>query len=796
MNLSMKWLSDYVDLDKDMTPRAFAEAMTMSGSKVEGYEIEGVEISNVVTGKILSVEKHPDSDHLVICMLDVGSGAPIQIVTGASNVFPGALVPVALDGSSLPGGKKIKKGKLRGVESCGMLCSLGELGLTVNDFPYAIADGIFILEEPCEPGQDIREVLGLNDTSVEFEITSNRPDCLSVIGLAREASATFSVPLKLHEPAVKGTSAHGGIADYLSVEVQNQKLCQRYIARVVKNVRIAPSPRWLRERLRASGVRPINNLVDITNYVMLEYGHPMHAFDLRYVDGGKIIVRNAAAGESIMTLDGTERKLSPEMLVIADAKKPIAVAGVMGGEHSGIMEDTNTVVFEAAGFDGVSIRTTAKSFGMRTDASARFEKGIDPQNAFPALMRACELVELLGAGEVVEGLIDADYTEKEPKKVKLEPQWTNDFLGINLSGQEMIDILGKLGFAVKDGFVIVPSIRIDIEHKADIAEEIARIYGYNKIPTTAIKGTAQARLNDKQHFERDLSALMLSLGCYEVITYSFISPKYYDKIALPTDSTLRKSVIISNPLGEDTSVMRTTTIPSMLEVLARNYNNRNATAWLYDLGNDYLPTEEDKLPDERTQLTIGLYGGDSTDFYTLKGMVELVLSRIGLTNYDIEPCKDNPTFHSGRCASISKDGKFIGILGEVHPAVLENYDLGVKAYIAKLDVETMQMLGNANKRYTPLPKFPATTRDLCVICDVGTPVAVLEKAMRGAAGTILESITLFDVYQGKQIEEGKKSVAYSLTLRSFESTLTDEQADAAVKRILKALEKIGITLRA
>lgn len=796
MDLSMKWLSDYVELPSDLTIRSFAEGMTMSGSKVEGYEEEGAEIDRVVVGTLLSVEPHPDSDHLLICQVDVGGAAPIQIVTGAQNVHAGAVVPVALDGSTLPGSKKIKRGKLRGVESNGMLCSLSELGLAKGDFPYAIEDGIFLIEEPCRNGQDIRDALGLNDTSVEFEITSNRPDCLSVRGLAQEASATFDVPLNTREPVVKGTEAYGKPGDYLSVEIRNTTLCPRYIAGIVKNVKIAPSPRWMRERLRASGVRPINNLVDITNYVMLEYGHPMHAFDLRYVEEGKIIVRNAEAGETITTLDGTTRTLAPEMLVIADGKKPVAVAGVMGGEYSGIMPDTDTVVFEAACFDGVSVRTTAKALGMRTDASSRFEKGLDAQNALPAILRAFELVEELGAGEVVRGILDADHSDKNPRHVRLEPAWTNAFLGVELSEAEMIASLEKLGFRVENGDVIVPSVRVDVAHKADIAEEIARIYGYNRIPVTAIRGVAQAKLTTEQHFERKLSALMQAAGCTEVQTYSFISPKYYDKIRLPADSPLRRSVTIANPLGEDTSVMRTTTLPSMLEVLARNYNNRNASAWLYELGTEYLPRgSADELPDERLQLTVGLYG-DSADFFTLKGMLELLFTRIGLEGYEIAPESNDSAFHSGRCAVLSKGDTRFGTLGEIHPLVLEEYGIGIKAYAAKLDMASLLALSNDERKYRPLPKFPAVTRDLCVICDESIPVATLEKAIREAAGSTLENTKLFDVYKGEQVGAGKKSVAFSLTLRSPEATLTDEQADAAVKRSLKALSALGAVLRA
>ena len=579
MNLSMKWLKEFVDID--IKPRDFSEAMTISGSKVEGYEIEGSEISNVVVGKILSIVPHQDSDHLVICQVDIGESEPIQIVTGASNLTVGDLVPAALNNSTLPGGIKIKKGKLRGVESNGMLCSLGELGLTLNDFPYAIEDGIFVLQEDCQPGQPICEAIGLNDIKVEFEITSNRPDCLSVIGLARETAVTYDKPLKLHQPQVK--AGHGNANDHLSVDIIDSDLCYRYCAAIVENIKIEPSPRWLRERLRASGVRPINNIVDITNYVMLEYGHPMHAFDLRYIDNAKINVRRAKDGEKITTLDGVERNLKSDMLVIADANKPVAVAGVMGGEYSGIMDDTTTIVFESACFSGPSVRITAKELGMRTDSSARFEKGLDPANCMPALMRACELTEMLNAGEVLNGFIDCDKSDKTPRTVKFEPEWINKFLGIECPHDRMVKILTDLGFKLDGDDIIVPSFRTDIEHKADIAEEIARIYGYNVIPITQLRGSIQAQLTDKQHFESLVNQTMLSLGCSEIYTFSFISPKYYDKILMPADSPLRNSVKISNPLGEDTSIMRTTSLPSMCETLSRNYNNRNANASLYEI---------------------------------------------------------------------------------------------------------------------------------------------------------------------------------------------------------------------
>ncbi len=804
MDLSMKWLGDYIDVS-DMPIKEFCSGLTISGSKVERWETEGEEISKVVVGKILSVVPHENSDHLVVCKVDVGHASPdvLQIVTGASNVHEGDFVPVAMDGSTLPNGVKIKKGKLRGVESNGMLCSLGELGLTTHDFPYAIADGIFIMqqEEGCVPfelGQDIREAIGFDDTSVEFEITSNRPDCMSVIGLARETHATFDRPYTVKEPTYKGID--GDIGSMLKVTIHNKELCPRYIAGVVKNVKIGMSPRWMRERLRASGVRPINNFVDITNYVMLEYGHPMHAFDIRYIDGAEINIRNAKEGETITTLDGTERTLTEKMLVIADANKPVAVAGVMGGEYSGIMDDTVDVVFEAACFDGASVRTTAKALGMRTDASARFEKGLDPQNAYPALMRAFELVEMLGCGEVVKTIIDADYSDKTPKGVEFDPVWINNFLGSDIPEDVMRSCLEKLDFKVENGKAYAPSVRIDIECKADIAEEVARIYGYNNIPKTIIRGVADAKLTEKQKLERKIANAMTALGAYEITTYSFISPKYFDRIRLSENSPLRKTVVISNPLGEDTSVMRTTLLPSMCEVMARNYNSRNAAVCLFELGSEYIPGGGE-LPDEPVRLSVGAYGGDM-DFYGIKGIVDSMLKNIGVEDVEYAACTDPAVFaeaeafHPGRCAVITKDGKAIGIVGELHPETLENYGIGVKAYAAKVNVTELLDIANAVKTYKPLPKFPAAVRDLAIVCDENLPVAELEKAIKRAVGNTLESVTLFDVYKGKQIAEGKKSVAYSIAMRSHEGTLTDEQSDAAVKRVLKELEKLGAELRA
>ncbi|MBC8570092.1 phenylalanine--tRNA ligase subunit beta [Zongyangia hominis] len=791
MNLSMRWLSDFVDIDAK--PHDFCEAITMSGSKVEGYFIEGSDIDNVIVGKILSIEKHPDADKLVVCQVDVGAGEPIQIVTGATNLVEGDVVPVAMDNSTLPGGKKIRKGKLRGVLSNGMLCSLGELGLTQHDFPNAVEDGIMVLdEENLRLGQDIREAIGLNDTCVEFEITSNRPDCFSIIGLAREAAATYDKPLKLHTPVVKGSG--GDIHELLDVEVKNPELCMRYMARMVKNVKIEPSPRWMRERLRACGVRPINNIVDITNYVMLEYGQPMHAFDYKYVNGKKITVRTAQNGEKITTLDDVERGLDESMLVIADEKGPVAVAGVMGGEYSGIMDDTDTIVFESACFNGVSVRLTSKKLALRTESSGRYEKGLDPYNTLPAVERACELVELLGAGEVVDGVIDVDNSDKALRRIPLEPDWINRFLGIEISRERMVQILEKIGCVMEGDDIVIPSFRPDLEHKADISEEIARFYGYDKIPVTAIRGTAQGHLTDLQKFERTVSDTLLAQGLYEIMTYSFISPKYYDKIRLPAESPLRQCVTIQNPLGEDTSVMRTTTLPSMLEILAKNYNNRNESAAFFEISPEYIPTDG-PLPDENSQVTLGMYG-EAYDFFSLKGVVEELLHVLDIEDYDVEAVSDNPTFHPGRCAKISKDGREIGVLGEVHPLVLQNYGIGVKAYAAKLSAGALFDLRCADKHFTPLPKYPATARDIAVLCDDALPVLTMKKAIQKAAGRILEQVSLFDVYKGKQVPEGKKSVAWSLSFRAADRTLTDEETDRAMKKVLKALDELGATLRA
>lgn len=792
MDLSLRWLSDYVDTG--VTPKQFCDAMTMSGSKVECYSEEADYITNCVVGKITHIEKHPDADKLQICQVDVGNRT-VQIVTAATNVFEGALVPVALDNSTLANGIKIKKGKLRGVVSEGMMCSVAELGVTVHDFPYAIEDGILIIEEDCKPGDNIREALGLNDTTVEFEITSNRPDCLSVIGLAREAAATFDKELHLPEPKVEHET--GDIHDMLSVEVKNPNLCRRYIARMVKNIKIAPSPRWMRERLRASGVRPINNLVDITNYVMLEYGQPMHAFDYKYLKGGKIVVRNAEEGESITTLDGVERKLSSDMLVICDEEKPSCVAGVMGGEFSGIQDDTNTVVFESANFLGSSVRITAKKLGMRTESSGRYEKGLDSRMCLPAVERACQLIEMLGAGEVVGGYIDIDNANEAPLTVPFQPEWINRFLGIDISAEKMISILEKIGYKVENNIITVPSYRAgDTRHKADIAEEIARFYGYDVIPNTAVTGASQGGLTLEQKFEKHLGELLRANGCYEVETYSFISPKYYDKINLPEDSELRRSVVITNPLGEDTSVMRTTCVPSMLEVISRNYNNRNLSGRLYEMGKVYLPKESpDILPDERVVAVVGTFG-DKEDFFALKGILNEAFDKLGVVGVEYSALKTNPAFHPGRCAEITIGEKKIGVIGEIAPAVLENYEIGTRAYVASVDMADIFENRTAEKKFKPTPRFPASGRDLAIICDDEIPAASLEKAIRTGAGKLLEKVELFDVYKGPSVAPGKKSVAYSMTLRAPDRTLTVEECDKAVAKVLKELEKLGARLRA
>ena len=798
MILSRKWANDYVDLT-DIDNKTFCDEMTLSGSKVEGYEVEGSDIENVVVGQVLSMEKHPDSDHLWVCQVSVGDDQPLQIVTGAQNLKPMDIVPVALVGATVINRKdhkleKIKKGKLRGVASAGMLCSFDELGLTQNDFPYACADGIFVLGDDCDKtlGMDIHTAIGYDDTCVEFEITSNRCDCLSVTGLAREAAATFDRPFTLPEPEVK--PGHGNVNDLLQVHIEDGEKCYRYTGAIVENVRVKESPRWLRERLRACGVRPISNIVDITNYVMLEYGQPMHAFDLRYLVGNTVNVRNAKAGETITTLDGETRELTENMLVIADTEKPVAVAGVMGGEYSGIMDDTTTIVFESACFNGTCVRRTAKALGMRTEASARYEKELDPNQTMRALKRALQLVQLLDAGDVVDGVVDCYKKVKEQVTVDWDYQWINRFIGFDLSEQQMIDILKKIDFDVRDGKVYAPTFRNDIEHLADLAEEVARFYGFHNIPNHMLQGAANGKLTHRQSFERKLGNTLLACGCTEVSTFSFISPKAYDKICLPPDSELRNSIVILNPLGEDTSIMRTTILPSMLDVLSFNYNHKTEAACMYEMGTVYTPTTPDNLPIESQKVTIGMYG-NGADFFALKGIVEKLLDCLHVDHYDVEPVKDNPTFHPGRTAAFTMDGKVLATLGEVHPTVAENYAIGTRVYLAELDVNTAYENESGTRTHKPLPKYPASNRDLAFVCDKEIPVLKLQRAIGEAVGKTLESVKLFDVYQGEQIEKGKKSVAFNIVLRSSDSTLTDEQTNRVMKKVMEELEKVGAVLR-
>ena len=792
MKLSREWLGEYTTIGAP--DKEYCDAMTMSGSKVEGWEVTGSEISRVVVGRVISMERHTNSDHMWVCKIDVGGERELQIVTGAQNVNIGDLVPVALDGSTLPGGKEIRTGKLRGELSEGMLCSLGELGLEQRDFPYAIEDGIFILEEDCLPGDDIRDVCGLNDSVVEFEITNNRPDCLSVRGLARESACTFHTPLTFAEPTV--TAGHGDIHEKLSVEIKDAELCPRYTARMVKNIKIAPSPKWMRRRLRASGVRPINNIVDITNYVMLEYGQPMHAFDYACLHDGKIIVRRAEEGESLRTLDGNDHALTPGMLVIADPEGPVALAGVMGGANSEITDETTTIVFESANFLGHSIRKTAIALGMRTDASGRFEKGLDLFATVPAVDRACELVEMLGAGEVFDGTIDVLAKEPETTFIELDDKRINALLGTDIPREFMTDTLTSLGFELNGNTLTVPSWRGDCTMLADIAEECARFWGYDKIEATDIRGAAtQGGYSEKTLFVRKLGTACRAMGYTEVMTYSFVSPSSLDKIKVPADSPLRDNYRILNPLGEDTSVMRTTALPSMLGVLSTNLSRRNMEAKLYEMATVYKKQPGKVLADERTVLTLGAYGGD-VDFFALKGAVEALLCAARTPDVRFTADTETAAFHPGRCAAVWSGDTRLGTLGQIHPDVCAAYGLDGATYCAEIDVVLLHDLEGAEPVYTPLPRFPAITRDIAVVCDAAVPVGELTECIRKAEKNVLRGVKLFDVYTGVGIPDGKKSVAFSLTLRSDDGTLTDDHAEEAVRAVLDALrESFGAVIR-
>ena len=798
MNLSLKWLHDFTNTD-GISTKEYCDRMTDTGSKVEGYEVLGEDISNVIVAKVEKMERHPDSDHLWICRVNIGNEVT-QIVTGAQNVHEGDIVPAAIPVAHLPGDITIKAGKLRGVESNGMLCSIAELNLTLHDMPEAIEDGILILGKDFEDkvGMDIKEALMLDDTVVEFEITSNRPDCLSVIGLARETAISFDKPLNIPAPSVKELGDGDKIENYLSVKISDPDLCFRYAAKVVKNVKITPSPLWLRMRLRAAGVRPINNIVDITNYVMLEYGQPMHAFDYAMLDGSAINVRRAVDGELFKSLDDKDHVLDSTMLAICDEKKPCALAGVMGGANSEIKDTTATVVFESACFSGPSVRVTAKKNGMRTESSSRFEKGLDPENCMAGLLRACELVQLLGAGDVVDGLIDVYPTKPEAVVLPLEVEKINKFLGVDLTREYMVSVLERLECKIEDDSIIVPSFRADLTCMQDIAEEIIRIYGYNKIKSTCIYAeTTQGGRTPKQQYEVDCEHLLYGMGFDQIQTFSFISPKYYDKIRMAEDSALRRSVVISNPLGEDTSVMRTVALPSMMEVVARNINFSNEDVRLFEMATTYIPSEDPELlPAENKVITLAAYGKDE-DFYSLKGVIENILESAGIEKAKFVSFADDKAYHSGRCAKIyTQDGKELGIFGQIHPLTAKNYDVNTPVYAAELSFDAIFDAADMAIDYKPLPKFPAVSRDFSFVCDEALEVGTIAEVMEKAAGKLCEGVSLFDVFRGEKIGEGKKSVAFRVTLRASDRTLTVEEADKVSNKIIKDLSyKLGLNIR-
>ena len=795
MKLNRKWLNeDFVDLSA-VSDKEFVETLTVFGQKVETWERMDAEMKNVVVGKVLSMVRHPNSDHMFICQVDVGKDEPVQIVTGAQNVHEGDLVPAALHNSWLPGGVHITKGKLRGELSCGMLCSFAELGLTQNDLPGVFADGIWILEpDSAKPGDDMNLIIGNDDTIVDFEITNNRPDCYSIMGLAREAAAAFGKPMKHHEPMVHGSDA-GSIFEHLDVEVPATALCNRYSSRMVANVKIGPSPKWLRQRLRANGVRPINNIVDITNYVMLEYGQPMHAFDYRYVSSGKIVVREAEAGEALTTLDGNVRNLKAGMLVIADDAKPIGLAGIMGGENSEIKDDTTIVVFESANFNGTSIRQTALALGMRTEASGKFEKNLDPMMTVPAVQRACELVELLECGDVLDGIIDIINYVPQERRLPLEPEKINHLLGTNISREDMVMYLNRLEIPVEGDTIVVPSFRPDLVRMVDIAEEVGRSFGYNEIPVTQFRTATHGGYSQEMKLEAKAGALCRGLGYSEIITYSFTSPTVFDQIRLPADSPLRNTLRIQNPLGEDTSIMRTIALPSMLEILSRNNAYHNKAAKLYEVAKVYLPVEGQPLPQEPKMLVFGSYGEKET-FFKLKGEIEALFAGLRMKKASYTAEKNNPSYHPGRCASISIDGEVIGVMGQVHPLVAKNYGIDSEVYCAELNFTKMLGLRLPDPTFTALPKYPAVSRDLALICSEDITVAQVEEVISASAGKLLRKIQLFDIYRGVGVPEGKKSMAFSLQLRADDRTLTDSDSEAVVNNVLAAVkDQLNATLR-
>lgn len=794
MKVSLNWLKDYIKLN--MSDREFADAMTNSGTKVETVEKLGDDIQNVVAGRLISVTPHPDSDHLLICSVDVGSGEPIQIVTGAQNVAAGDMVPVCLNGAHLPGGKVIKSGKLRGVLSDGMLCSLSELGLTVHDFPYATEDGIFIMQEDCKPGDDIRKVLMLEDTVIDFELTFNRPDCIALLGIAREAAAATDEKLDYTYPSVKGSGDGDTIENYLSVTVKEPQLCPRYTARAVKNVKIQPSPLWMRARLRSCGIRPINNIVDITNYVMLEYGQPMHAFDRSYITSGSIVVRKAQEGESIVTLDGTKRELTADMLCIADGEKPVALAGIMGGENSEITDSTTTVIFESASFSRSSIRRTSRAVGLSTDSSKRYEKGIPPCTAADALERACELVELLGAGTVVDGRIDVLNADISERYVDFDYRKVNSLLGINIPEAEMKSILERIGFGFDAaGRLAVPPYRGDIINTADIAEEVVRIYGLDKIPSTRFIGEMnEGGESERRSFGGRINDLLAGLGFYEIYTYSFISPKVYDRLGLAADDARRDSIRILNPLGDDTSVMRTTALGSLLSALARNSSHRVESCMLFENATVYFKSETDMSKEEK-QIVAGFYG--CGDFYDMKGTVEALAERLYIGELKFVADGTEPCFHPGRCAAVYAGGRLLGRFGQVHPEVCSNFELPDGIFAAVLSAEALFECSQSARQYVPLPVYPSVERDLALVMDDDVEAGSVADSIKAFAGKSLCGVSVFDVYKGKGVPEGKKSVAYRLSFRLPDKTMNDAEAEAAVSKILRRLEaESGIVLRA
>lgn len=795
MKLPMSWLSDYTDIE-GISPKEYADKLTMTGSKVEGVEYLGAELDKVVAGKVLSCEMHPDSDHLHVCMVDVGEGEPLQIVCGAPNVAEGQMVPVALNGAVLPGGVKIKKGKLRGVVSNGMICSHEEMGISESLLGYEPEYGILVLPDDVKPGTDVKDLYGLNENVVEFEITSNRPDCFSIIGLARETAVSFKKSFKI--PEVTFHETLDKITDKLSIDVQDKDKCLRYTSRMIKNVKIGPSPKWMRERLEACGIRSINNMVDITNYVLLEYGQPMHAFDLRHLEGGKIIVRRANDGEIIKTLDEQDRKLTSDDLVICDAVKPVAIAGVMGGFNSEIKPDTTEVAFESATFDAASVRLTAQRVGLRTEASSRYEKGLDYNNTIPAIERACQLVEELGCGEVVGGAIDVIGNVKDAQPIMFRPEKINAFLGTDISTDEMVEILTSLEVKIdmENMMLTPPSFRPDLVAEADIAEEIARFHGYDIIPTTLLSGESVIGMKNKeQKVEDKINEVLTAQGMSEIYTYTFVSPSIFDKLNIPAESPLRNTVKITNPLGEDTSVMRTTTIASMMEVLARNYNYRTTSAKMFETAKIFIPTEAGKLPEEPVIITLGMYG-ENADFFTIKGVCEVLFEQLHIDGVSYIAVTDNPTYHPGRCAEIKVGNKILGTIGEIHPSVSRKFGIDTECYVGELNLENILATMNDDVKYHHLPKYPAVTRDFSILLDKITPVAEIEAVIRKAAEKLLDKLELSDVYGGHQIPEGKKSVMYKAAFRADDRSLTGEEADNLHDKIVKKLENaLGAQLR-